>query len=88
MCWADLHAWGYRWAGKWCTWMDGWMGMQVCLLGQCGCVEGMAIGRATSMCAGMGWHAWAEQLGVCIAGEPEPLNFETQLDMDYDEFHG
>ena len=26
--------------------------------------------------------------GVCMAGAPEPPNFETQLDMDYDEFHG
>ena len=49
MCQVDLHAWGYRWVGMWCMWMDGWMRMQVCLLGKCGCVEGMAIGRAAGM---------------------------------------
>ena len=65
------------------------MRMRVCLLGQCGCVEGMAIGRSSGMRAcmsGVFEQAWGSMhgqssWGVCMAGAPEPPNFETQTMM-------
>jgi len=56
----------------------------------------MDIGRATGMQACMGGvcvQAWGgmhgqSSWGVCMTRALELLNFETQLDMDYDEFHG
>jgi len=49
--------------------------------GHVGCMGGECVWAWGGM---HGQSSW----GVCTAGAPEPLNFETQLDMDYDEFHG
>ena len=33
-------------------------------------------------------HGWSGRHKCMHAWAPEPPNFETQLDLDYDEFHG